>query len=410
MKPHCRDGRQGAPPLPGRNPNPTMKRISLIAGLVLMTMLHCNGSGASAASAFKWSSAVADTFITRFPDPDSIHWVGQTNHFSWQAGYAMFTMEKLWRQTGDARYYNYIRRYVDQQVDDRGNVPGFVPTALDNFLPGYAILFMYEQTGLEKYKIAATRIRDGFRDYPRNSDGGFWHGDWSKHQMWVDGVFMGQMFLARYAKTVGDRDDAFAEVTRQMKLVTGHCLKPNGLLLHGWDESRMAAWADKKTGLAPEVWSEGLGWYALLLADVFDYLPADHPDRGYLLSVLRNLCHGLKEVQDPKTGMWCQVVDKPDAPGNWNETSGTGMFLYLIKKSVEKGYVSREEYTPVVEKAYAGITKKARTGSDGLIDVFDCSSIGIQDNFQAYIDSPKEVNPFAGVTSFILGTGIMERR
>jgi rhamnogalacturonyl hydrolase YesR len=86
------------------------------------------------------------------------------------------------------------------------------------------------------------------------------------------------------------------------------------------------------------------------------------------------------------------------------------MFLYLIKKSVEKGYVSREEYTPVAEKAYAGITKKARTGADGLIDVFDCSSIGIQDNFQAYINSPKEVNPFAGVTSFILGTSIMEQR
>ena len=30
--------------------------------------------------------------------------------------------------------------------------------ALDNFLPGYAILFMYEQTGLEKYKIASKKI------------------------------------------------------------------------------------------------------------------------------------------------------------------------------------------------------------------------------------------------------------
>jgi rhamnogalacturonyl hydrolase YesR len=299
---------------------------------------------------------------------------------------------------------------VDQQVDEHGNIPGFVPTALDNFLPGYAILFMYEQTGLEKYKVAATRIRDGFRDFPRNSDGGFWHGDWAKHQMWVDGVFMGQMFLARYAKTVGDRDYAFGEVVRQMGLALQHCRKSNGLLLHGWDESRTASWADKKTGLASEVWSEGLGWYAVLLADVFDYLPPDQPGRERLLAALRELCHGLKEAQDPKTGMWCQVVDKPDAPGNWNETSGTGMFLYLIRKSMDRGYVSRTEYAPVVERAYAGIIKKARTGADGLIDVFDCSSIGIQDDFRAYINSPKEVNPFAGVTSFILGTSLMEQR
>jgi len=387
-----------------------MHRFSLITSLGIMTLLHCGGTRAATSPDFKRSSAVADTFIARFPDPDSIHWAGQTNPFSWQAGYAMFTFEKLWRLTGDVRYYNYIKRYVDQQVDEHGNIPRFSPTALDNFLPGYAILFLYEQTGLEKYRLAATRIRDGFRKYPRNSDGAFWHGDWARHQMWVDGVFMGQMFLARYGKTVGDRDDAFAEVVRQMELALRHCRKANGLLLHGWDESRTASWADRKTGLAPEVWSEGLGWYAVLLADVFDYLPEDHPGRERLLVALRDLCRGLKDVQDPRTGMWCQVVDKPEARGNWNETSGTGMFLYLIKKSVERGYVSRAEFAPVLERAYAGITKKIRTGTDGLIDVFDCSSIGIQDNYEAYINCPKEVNPFAGVTSFILGTSIMEKR
>jgi rhamnogalacturonyl hydrolase YesR len=383
--------------------------------LLLVTMaaliLHTSASGAAPAPpARHWSTAAADTFIQRFPDPDSIHWVGQTNHFSWQAGYAMFTFEKLWRLTGDVRYLNYIKRYVDQQVDAQGNIPDFVPRALDNFLPGYAILFMYEQTGLERYKVAATKIRDGFRHYPRNSDGGFWHADWAKHQMWVDGVFMGQMFLARYGRTIGDSDYAFAEATRQMKLALDHCLKPNGLLLHGWDESRTASWADKKTGLAPEVWSEGLGWYALLIADVFDCLPAHHPDRKPLLAVLRNLCRGLKDVQDRQTGRWCQVVDKPDAPGNWNETSGTGMFIYLIKTSIEKGYISRADYTPVIEKAYAGIIEKACTGADGLIDIHDCSSIGIQDNYQAYINCPKEMNTFAGVTSFILGTSSMEFR
>ena len=359
---------------------------------------------------FKWSAAAADTFMRRFPDPDAIHWVGDTNHFSSQAGYVMFTMEKLWRATGDARYFDYIKRYVDQQVDENGSIPNFVPTALDNFLPGYAIVFMYEQTHLEKYRIAATRIRDGFRHYPRNSDGGFWHGAWAKHQMWVDGVFMGQMFLARYGSVIGDRDLAFSEVTRQMKLVLGHCAKPNGLLLHGWDESRTASWADKRTGLAPEVWSEGLGWFAVLMADVFDYLPSDHPDRELLISALRNLCEGLKETQDAKTGMWCQVVDKPLEPGNWNETSGTGMFIYLIRKSIDKGYIKADEYMPVVKRAYAGMVRKAKVGADGLVDVLDCSSIGIKDDYKDYVGCPREVNPFSGVASFILGATTIEMR
>jgi rhamnogalacturonyl hydrolase YesR len=383
---------------------PRLLRIGLVA-----MALSFGATAAQAPGTFPWSAPVADTLIARFPDPDAIHWQGQTNHFSWQAGYVMFTMEKLWRLTGEQRYLSYIQRYVDQQVDDQGRIPGFQPTALDNFLPGYAILFMYEQTKLEKYKTAATTIHQAFAHYPRNQDGGFWHGDWAKHQMWVDGVFMGQIFEARYGALMHDRA-ALDQVAGQMKIVLGHCRKPNGLLLHGWDESRAASWADKGTGLAPEVWSEGLGWFAVLIADGFDYLPKDHPDRATLLSALRSLCAGLKDVQDPRTGMWYQVVDKPGQAGNWNETSGTGMFTYLIRKSIDKGYIRREEYMPVVRKAYAGIVTKAVRATDGRFDIVDCSSIGIMDNYQAYVHCPKETNTFAGVASFILGTSIMEAR
>ena len=386
-----------------------MLRPTFMFSLALAAITGCGSSAAPGVDTFKFSRAAADTFLARFPDPDAIRWVGQTCHFSWQAGYAMFTFEKLWRLTGDDRYLQYVRRYVDQQVvDGQGSIPGFVPTALDNFLPGYAILFLYEQTGQKKYLLAAQKIHAGFHDYPRNADGSFWHADWAKHQLWVDGVFMAQMFNARYAKITGDRA-AFDLVTQQMKLALGHCLKPNGLLLHGWDESRCASWADRQTGLAPEVWSEGLGWFALLLADVFDYLPPEHPDRARLLAALQDLCRGLKEVQDPRTGLWCQVVDKPGAPGNWNETSGTGMFTYLIRKSIDRGYIDRAEYLPVVERAYSGLITRCRPAADGRVDIVDCSSIGIQDSYQAYIDSPKEVNPFAGVTSFILGTSCMEK-
>jgi len=35
----------------------------------------------------------------------------------------------------------------------------------------------------------------------------------------------------------------------------------------------------------------------------------------------------------------------------------TGMFLYLIKKSIEKGYINKEEFDPVVTKAYQGMIK-----------------------------------------------------
>jgi rhamnogalacturonyl hydrolase YesR len=340
--------------------------------LILILLLPCICStGFSQNEPVKWSVNVAQSFIQRFPDPDTMYCCGNTNHFSWQAGYVMFAMENIWKATRDSLYYQYIKRYVDQQVDEKGNIPDFKDNALDNFLPGYAILFMYEQTQLEKYKIAAMKIRTGFYKYPRNSNGLFWHGVWAKNQTWVDGLFMGQIFLARYGKTIGDSDYAFNEVVNQITAVAGVCQKENGLLWHGWDESKKAAWADKTTGLAPEVWSEGLGWYAVLLADIFDFLPKDHPGYQQILAIHQKLCIGLKAVQDPKTGMWCQVVDKPDDPRNWNETSGTGMYIYLLKRSIDRGLIPAEEYNPVIRKAYAGMIKKAKTNDQGFIDLID---------------------------------------
>lgn len=357
----------------------------------------------------KWSITTANSFIEKFPNPDSISWNSKSTHFDWQAGYAMFMFEKMWKKTGDIRYYNYIKRYVDQQVDEAGNIPDFKPNALDHFCPGYAIIFMYEQTHQEKYKIAATKIFEAFKTYPRNTDGSFWHSTGSKNQMWVDGVFMGQIFMARYGKVIGEGTTAFGEVTKQMKLIVEHCQKPNGLLLHAWDESKKASWADKTTGLAPEVWSEGLGWYAVLIPDVLDYLPKNNPDYPLILSHLQKLCEGLKNCQDQKTGMWCQVVDKPEVAGNWNETSGTGMFIYLIKKSIDKGYISKSVFEPVIKKAYSGIITKASINTKGFVDIIDCSSIGVQNSYAVYIKMPHELNTFAGVTSFILGTMSMEK-
>lgn len=49
--------------------------------------------------------------------------------FQQQAGYIMFAMEKMWKATGDPLYYNYIKRYVDQQVDGQGNIADFESSA-----------------------------------------------------------------------------------------------------------------------------------------------------------------------------------------------------------------------------------------------------------------------------------------
>lgn len=359
-----------------------------------------------AAASRIYSEEVATSFIINHPDPDVIRWGNQDNHFTWQAGYIMFAMEKLWRMTNDSTYLNYIRRYVDQNVDADGRVPVFTPQALDNFLPGYACLLLYELTGEQRYAQAAETIRRGFDDYPRNAHGIFYHSV-NIPQLWVDGVFMGQIFLARYAKTMGHPED-FAEVVRQMQGLIQFCGRPDGLFYHGWAEQGKSGWSKQEDNHSTEVWSEGLGWGAVLMADVFDYLPDAQPGREHLMDALRHLCQGLKDCQDSRTGLWCQVVDKPDEAGNWNETSGSAMFIYLLQTSINKGYISAADFQPVVDRAYQGIVRKAVRNSDGGYNLIDCSSIGIKGSYEEYIAQPREISTYAAFGSFIIGTGIVE--
>ena len=354
------------------------------------------------------SEEVAQSFIWEHPDPDVIRWGKQNNHFTWQAGYIMFAMEKMWLMTNDSTYYRYVRRYAEQNVGTDGSVKDFAPRALDNFMPGYACLMMYEATGEERYATAAETIRRGFDGYPRDRDSVFYHSV-SKPQNWIDGVFMGQAFLARYARVTGHKED-LEEVKRQIRGMLKHCQKENGMLYHAYAERGMAGWSKTADAHSPEVWSEGMGWGALLMADVYDVFRGDKDFEPELRSAIVKMCRGLKACQDKATGLWYQVDDKPEDEGNWNETSGTGMFIYFLQTAVDKGIVSAGEYVPVIDKAYNGLIQKAVRNSDGGYNLTDCSSIGVKGSYEAYVTQPREISTYAAFGSFMLGAGIVEHR
>jgi rhamnogalacturonyl hydrolase YesR len=353
------------------------------------------------------SISLAETILTRYPDPRDIPY----KKWCYVHGYVLAGFEMLHRSTRDPRYFDYIKKYVDSQVAADGSVPAFTGESLDDMMSGTTIVAVYQQTGDARYLRAAQKIRERFDDYPRNSDGGFWHGRDLPHEMWIDGVFMGQMFLTRYGAAIGDGPYCFAEAVRQITALDARCRKgDSGLFLHGFDEAKNAAWADKVTGLSSDVWSEGLGWYALILVETLSLLPAAHPGREKVLTILRALVEGLARVQDAKTGLWYQVVDKGDRPDNWHDTSGSAMFVYAIQRAIELGCVSAQTYGPVVKKGYEGILTKATVGKDGLVDIHDaCDGVCVQNSYADYINYPKKLNAKEAVGGVLWASAIVEK-
>lgn len=355
-----------------------------------------------------WSVATAETLMARYPDYRTAYW----KPWTYVHGYAFRAFELLHEATGDPRYLAYIRRYIDQFVDAQGNFHGDQLTNLDNLMTGAAIVALYEHTHDERYQTAARQFRRAFDTYPRNSDGGFWHGSKATGQMWIDGVFMGQMFLLRYGRAIGDTAYCYDEAVRQITVFAQRGPKGDtGLYYHAWTERPdLKNWADPKTGLSPEVWSEGLGWYALVLTEALATLPAGHPKRAEVLDIYRRLAAGLKRTQDPKTGAWFMIVDKPDAPGNWTDPSGTGMFVYALQRGIELGVIESPAYAPVVASGYRALTTFARINEHGLVDVYGGGDgISVKPSYEAYVTVPRTANAKETVIAFLWATALLER-
>jgi len=233
--------------------------------------------------------------------------------------------------------------------------------------------------------------------------------------MWIDGIFMGEMFVIRYGKSIGDSQYCWDEAAKQIGVYAKRAQRgDSGLYLHGFFESghgtNVPKWADAQTGLSPEVWSEGLGWYALVVVETLADLPADHPRRPEVEDIFRRLAAGLKRTQDAKSGRWFQVVDKGGRPDNWTDNSGSAMFTYTLQKGIELGLLDKKEYAPVVSNGYRGITGNAKINARGLVDIYSaCDGVGVQKNYDAYINFKQKINAKEAVAGFLWATAIVER-
>ncbi|WP_172382693.1 glycoside hydrolase family 105 protein [Streptomyces sp. MNP-20] len=342
-----------------------------------------------------WSVALVESTMARHT-PTSI------GGWSYPVGLYLYGQYRTYLRTGDARYLTYVKAYVDRFVDQDGNTAQKF-TSLDSMQAGRLLVILHHETGEERYRIAARRIRERLTSYPRTSDGGFWHADTASraHQLWSDGVYMVTPFLVEYGAEFDDEAYTDREAVEQLNTYARHLQADNGLFQHAFDESRTAAWADKETGRAPEQWCRAVGWYAMAAVNVLDATPEDGPGREELLRTVRKLAAGIARAQDPATGRWFQVVDKGGREGNWTETSCSSMFTYALSRAAEKGYVSGS-YREAARRGYRGVLEKISRGTDGLTNLTDISIGTNVGDYAFYVARPRQTNDFHGLGAFLL--------
>ena len=96
-----------------------MRRLRSV--IAILSFVFCLAPGRetalaqSTSLATDWLVAIADGILGRTPDPADIQW-------DWGQGVMMYGLWKTYECTGDVKYYNYIKGFVDHYVDEDGEL------------------------------------------------------------------------------------------------------------------------------------------------------------------------------------------------------------------------------------------------------------------------------------------------
>lgn len=313
--------------------------------------------------------------------------------------------------TGETKYADFAEKFIDYYVFDDGSIRGYSKEKfnLDDVNEGKVLFELYEKTGKEKYKKAIFLLESQLEEQPRTNTGNFWHKLIYPNQIWLDGLYMGQVFSTLFKKYFGNKD--YSDVVNQFKNVRKLMFDENKkLYYHGCDCSKTAFWADKETGRSKSFWLRAIGWFCISLIDNIDYID-DEGAKAELVKIFAEAIDGISQYSDSETGMYYQVVDQGSREGNYLETSGSSMIAYAMMKGARLGVIDKK-YAEMGRKTFDGICKKylsiSEDGDLNLGGICLVAGLGPEDNkrrdgtFEYYISEPVVENDAKGVAPFVL--------
>lgn len=323
---------------------------------------------------------------------------------------SLYTIYKL---TGNRKYLNFIDSFLSYYVFDDGTIRGYDKNDynVDNINEGRILFDLYKETGKEKYRQAIELLYSQIKDQPRTEFGNFWHKKIYPEQVWLDGLYMAQVFYTRYEAEYGGGKN-YEDIVKQFENVYNHMYdKDKKLYYHGWDVSKQLFWADPETGLSKSFWLRSIGWYTVGLVDAIGYFGNDKPNlRAKLITIFRKTIEGLEQYIDPEKHMLWQVVDQGGREGNYLETSGSAMIAYAMMKGARLSLIDRR-YAAVGEEIFNGICKEYLTERDGELNLGGiCLMAGLgpkykperDGTFEYYISEPVVENDAKGTGPFIM--------
>src|SRR5690349_22556896 len=81
-------------------------------------------------------------------------------------GLYLYGQYLVYKRTGEKKYLDYIKAWVDRFVKSDGTIDNSFNN-LDSMRSATLFILLHQETGQQKYKKAADKLRNRFTSYPR---------------------------------------------------------------------------------------------------------------------------------------------------------------------------------------------------------------------------------------------------
>ena len=173
------------------------------------------------------------------------------------------------------------------------------------------------------------------------------NGDWD----WIDAIQMGMPVFAKMG--VLENDARYFEKMYEMYMESRNVIGEKGLFNPEdglwWRDADFDPPYTEPNG-EDSYWSRGNGWVIAALAKTLSIIPEDAPHRDQYIEDLQAMAEALVKVQR-EDGFWNVSLHDPTHFGG-KETSGTALFVYGIAYGINNNLLDRDEYLPVITKAW----------------------------------------------------------
>jgi rhamnogalacturonyl hydrolase YesR len=409
--------------------------------LFTITSLVSSASALQNASTLPLSIQMAKSIMSRH---EGIYTSSGDSSGPLQAGFVQKTFSSLIDQYPNHTIASTLEDYIVQSANSLlplfANTSSALKYSMDRLSSGNAFIRLCEETGKEEYKNAVNVLYTSVASNPRNAEGGLWYyvyPNWS----YLDGMFSFGPFWALHTLTSSPHNaTAWTELQHQFNLLATHCAfsqngRETGLLVHGYDDTKTALWANNTLGQSPHVWGRSLGWYVLGLLDTVTLIDSyldSHAAEANLTAArsvrdafaveFQTRMAAIARVVDPATGAWNLLLDAPGRAGNYIESSGSSMLVWALLKGVRLGYLDDSlndpsfndtSYVNVGKRAYAYLRDafvvdngNGTLGWNGTVSVCSLNSTA---SFGYYTSRPILFDSVLGSAAFVGASAEVER-